>query len=511
MRDALLILRKDLDHLRWPLCAFLCLIAARMAIDVLLPRHGELAPAQRILGMVFLLAAIGLIYESVRQERTTGDQQYWLTRPFRWHSILAAKALFLGLLVLLPVILADTVALAANGVSPLPSLSPIVDLLLIGAFVTSAASLTRTTVQFILILVSCVLLFALSTTLVAHLFREEAVSWGSAQAVRGIIDGFIGFGAIAAVIWLQYSHRAAGVSRGLFAAGMLASLIGIPGWHAAFALLEKFQGPGPGSSVQIAFDLTRPPEVSPGSWSNLTGDDVVGVRIPLAVTGIREATALKTQRVRTMIGVPGGPQWDSGWRIAGGIIGKTRFAADPREISGESTYWLEVNVDRAFYEGAGLKDTPVQVKSTAAFTSLSTPSVFRVPVPATAYRTRPGELCSVSIYSGERLGITCVSASSEGSDASYWVTDGQQREEVAIGSSGGDFSAWLVASTRASSLQLVAPRFDRFLQPDLTRMPSAVLVETRRRAGYFERSAAADGIRLGMYEAGRSGGRRPAW
>ena len=90
MRDALLILRKDLDHLRWPLCAFLCLIAARMAIDVLLPRHGELAPAQRILGIVFLLAAIGLIYESVRQERTTGDQQYWLTRRFRGPPALPA-------------------------------------------------------------------------------------------------------------------------------------------------------------------------------------------------------------------------------------------------------------------------------------------------------------------------------------------------------------------------------------------------------------------------------------
>ena len=62
MRDALLIFRKDVDHRRGAVSAFLLLVMARMAIDILLPRHSELAGAQTALGILFLIAAIGLIY-----------------------------------------------------------------------------------------------------------------------------------------------------------------------------------------------------------------------------------------------------------------------------------------------------------------------------------------------------------------------------------------------------------------------------------------------------------------
>ena len=47
-----------------------------------------------------------------------GEGQYWLTRPFPPSSILAAKGLFIVLLILLPVLVAGTVAVAVNGVAP---------------------------------------------------------------------------------------------------------------------------------------------------------------------------------------------------------------------------------------------------------------------------------------------------------------------------------------------------------------------------------------------------------
>jgi len=512
MREALLILRKDVDHQRWPLFAFLLLMASRMVIDSLLPHHTGLVTAQTILGILFFTAAIGLMYESVRQERIIGDQQYWLTRPFPWHSVLAAKALFLVLFVLLPVLLSGAVALGLNGVWPAPSFSPVMTLLLIGGFVTSAASVTRTTVQFVLTLVCYFLVGVLSATLQGQIMGYEAVDWGSAQGVHSFADTAIESAALAAVIWLQYRRRATTVSRILFAAGVLVSMIGIPGWHAAFSVLEKLKGAGSGSTVQVAFDLARAAQTSPGSWGNMTRDDVVGVRIPVAITGIPKDGVLGAERVRTQIDTPAGRHWDSGWRSVGGIIGRPDRQADPGQITGQTAYWLEINIDRSFYDSANLKDTPVRVESTAAFASLSPPTVLRLPIPCTAYRARPGEFCSISVQSGERLNITCLSASAGSlSDAVFAFASGRHQEAVPVSNRIGAFSVWSIAAAAPSALNLTELRFDRFQQPDLTRMPDSMVIATRETTGYFERSFVAGGIRLGAYEAGRSAGRRSIW
>ncbi len=511
MREALLIFRKDLDHRRGAVSAFLLLVVARMAIDILLPRHSGLAGAQMALGILFAMAAIGLIYDAVQQERIVGDGQYWLTRPFPWSSILAAKALFIILLVVLPVLLTGTVALAVNGVAPAVADPLVLTLALAGAFVLTVASVTRTTVQFVLSVVAYVVLSLLSTPIMEHLFGYEAGMWGSAQRVRFAAEIAVYLAVMAAVIILQYRRRATPVSRGVLSAGLLVLVIGLPGWHLAFALLEKLNGPGPSGSVQIAFDAARSPQVSPGGWSNVTTYDAVGVRIPIAITGIPTGAGIVTERVRATIDAPGGGHWDSGWRFAGGIVGRGELQAGQRLITAHNDYWLELNIDSPFYDRANLQEAPVRVRSTAAFTTWSAARIARMPIPGTAHPMGPGDLCSVSIPDGIQLAITCLSASGEDlTDAAFALTDGHHTARIPVVPNFPGLSAWTVFSTTITSLDLAEPTPSGQVRAFFTR-PTTLEIARQNTTGYFERSLTIDNIRLGPYEAGRSGPRSLVW
>ncbi len=242
-----------------------------------------------------------------------------------------------------------------------------------------------------------------------HLFGYETGMWGSAQSVRFAADIAVYIAVMAAVIFLQYRRRATPVSRGVLSAGLLVLVIGLPGWRLAFAFLQMLHGPGASGSVQIAFDAVRSPQVSPGGWSNATTYDAVGVRIPIAITGIPTGAGIVAERVRTTIDAPGGAHWDSGWRFVGGIVGRGELQAGQRLITARNDYWLELNVDSSFYDSAKLRQAPVRVRSTAAFTTLSAPRIARMPIPSTAHPMGQGNLCSVSIPDGIQLAITCLS------------------------------------------------------------------------------------------------------
>ena len=60
-----------------------------------------------------------LITNLVHDERLVGDRQFWLTRPYEWKKLLAAKLLFLLAFLCLPLLFAQSYLLAVAGFSPL--------------------------------------------------------------------------------------------------------------------------------------------------------------------------------------------------------------------------------------------------------------------------------------------------------------------------------------------------------------------------------------------------------
>jgi hypothetical protein len=65
-------------------------------------------------GLLLAAVAIVLIGRLVLAEKIPGDRQFWVTRPYRWRSLLGAKILFMGTFVNLPILLAQFLIVAVN-------------------------------------------------------------------------------------------------------------------------------------------------------------------------------------------------------------------------------------------------------------------------------------------------------------------------------------------------------------------------------------------------------------
>ncbi len=63
-----------------------------------------------------------LIARLIHDEALVGDQQFWLTRPYTWSALLAAKLLFLVLFVFVPFLVMQCYLLAHAGLNPLASI-----------------------------------------------------------------------------------------------------------------------------------------------------------------------------------------------------------------------------------------------------------------------------------------------------------------------------------------------------------------------------------------------------
>jgi hypothetical protein len=104
MRQALHIFRKDIRHLRLEICLVVALAA------ILAWQH-----ADQWTQVLFILAAAYLIARLIQDEPIPGDRQFWITRPYRWKSLLAAKVLFILVFVNLPSLFAQVYLLSRAG------------------------------------------------------------------------------------------------------------------------------------------------------------------------------------------------------------------------------------------------------------------------------------------------------------------------------------------------------------------------------------------------------------
>jgi hypothetical protein len=126
MRQTLHIFRKDARHF-WPYAAVVLGLTAVLAyLDLqttyIYPWRVFLT-ADMIRLLVLPLAWCFTIAAVVHDEAPAGDRQFWLTRPYSWKSVAAAKALFVLLLLIVPYFLADCIVLSAKGF-PLSGLAP---------------------------------------------------------------------------------------------------------------------------------------------------------------------------------------------------------------------------------------------------------------------------------------------------------------------------------------------------------------------------------------------------
>jgi hypothetical protein len=239
------IFRKDF-RLMWPLVLGLVVVAALncwlevVAGTVVVPGAEEML--LQLLPPVVMLCIAVVTVTVVQQDNLVGDRHDWLLRPVQSHSVLAAKLLFVGLVVHAPLLLIDMLEIASSGLPVRQSLiAALSHQLVLFCVITTPALLvgatTRNVVGALGLVVGSFILFVFcllsASFLGIHLFGASPIQTGYSWLVAWT-SGLIFVALFYILARFQYRERREIRSR----------ILGVSVTAAAFALLCVFPWSG---------------------------------------------------------------------------------------------------------------------------------------------------------------------------------------------------------------------------------------------------------------------------
>lgn len=401
MRRIVSIFRKDARHL-WPqILVLLALVLLAAFLDPTYTRRRSM-PAESLIWAILPLACWNLIIMVIHEERLAGDRQYWLTRPYTWRSLLAAKALFVAVFVNLPVLVTQAGILAAVGISPLDHLPALlwrqvffsVFLILPAA---ALAAVTRDQWQVILaVLLILVPPFLLS--LVPFIFRAAVplsnMSWGGHNWLKTMIAATVVAGGAGFILFFQYSRRATLLSRAVLAGTVALVIMSYTlaprnKEFAVQALLSRQRADYAGIHVSLAPQSGRP---FPYLARRRRLSDV-RLEIPVRVDGVPpdlEPIGFKTAEATLST-------------AAGAARQAWKMDAELGELqAGER--WLSINVDRSLFDR--VKNTPADLYGSIELTLFARTGTLPAPQ-AHAVTVSGGGVCSNMLDVDRQILIGC--------------------------------------------------------------------------------------------------------
>ncbi len=333
MRQALHIFRKDVRGL-WIYIAQVLVMTVLFAIAGSLraarPIDPKLSDFDSAFGFLMLLVWAILVGMLIQAEPLVGDRHFWLTRPYSWRSLLAAKLMFLGAFILLPKLLADMVILSSHGFAPLPLLPGLVSRVAAIAVydllpVALIAALSPNFLTFVLTTCSAVgALFSLT-------FVLTGLQWSERMAPRIWTAQYAGCAALAltglALLVWQFARRR--TLRTLACA--MAALVVFPlvahlafSWTNQFAIQSRLASlhPAPGS-FKVSFDPAAVWESNVISGTD--GDRTI--ELALHITGAPTGTVPVLEGARFTLQTPSGSFAPGGQEPWMNVDNRPRIAA----------------------------------------------------------------------------------------------------------------------------------------------------------------------------------------
>jgi hypothetical protein len=387
MRQALHIFQKDARYLRNELCLLvgLAIVFAWAATHSANPVWAEL-----LLGA----AAVWLIARLVHAEAIPGDRQFWITRPYRWEALLAAKLLALVVFVNLPVFAARAYVLVATGFPFRTTLAPLVwsqFVMFLGASIPIAAlaAVTPGIVPFTFTgLILLAMGLGIDTRIAPPSTPAVRLALSSSQWVWNSIAVLTLVAFAAPVLYLQYRKRWTFLSRCVVlcagAAGALAYLY-VP-WPAAAAIQNSISPRRfDGRAVRVRLE--------PGARRffpmGMMWRRGVQVDLPIAVEGIPADAEFLPSAVALTFQAADGSAWSTGPYL---------YPALAKQVSGPGRGILNANVDvpQAFFDKA--KPQRVTVKGSLYLTVFGNPQALTIPLQATPVNVPGGLQCSLGPF-----------------------------------------------------------------------------------------------------------------
>ena len=282
------------------------------------PLHPSYFPwAQISEGTLPPLMVIFWIFLSIRLvqgETLVGDTQWWVTKPYEWWKLLAAKEIFLLAFIAAPLFLVQLYLLHHAGFPIHSHFFGVLQMQLALALIlflpaVALASLTKSLGQAFIVLL---IVFVLFSTITSQLSKVPNSGMLSAVDGLGETQGVLILGAIVGAAGWQYARRKTWASRGLLIAGaILVVLIDALTPYATFVnrkypLLEPKDAPAEISAAVLPKSTKKPPD-----WfGRSTG---IPLTIPINVSAVGAGKVVLVDGIRLTMETPGGTVWQPGW------------------------------------------------------------------------------------------------------------------------------------------------------------------------------------------------------
>jgi hypothetical protein len=393
MSQVLQIFRKDVRHLWIEIVASLAIVAAYTW--QVIAHWGEREPVQGFWGVVekalMVLVPVAwclLVVRSIQGESLAGDRQFWVTRPYGWKMMLAAKLLFIAMFVHVPLFVVQVVMLDRSGFPAFHNVAGLLWaqlLVFISLDVPTAvvATITSSVVQ-VLIWAVGVVLYAAGFAALDSVIPNSEMPTSTDSSSMWSAGVFVAFGL--AIILIQYAWRRTWLSRLLICgAGVVLLLIDVAMPYTTM-VSRSYPLPVQGENPPLLIEALVSDALNGEKRETEENEKTVSLEFPIAASETEHGTATTVVGTLVAVQAPNGKRWSSGW--------KTRYW---NFWPGHVNTAVPIDIDRKFFEQN--KDTAVKVHISFATTAYRETNIREI-------TAKPGE------FSIEGVGICWVGRSS---------------------------------------------------------------------------------------------------
>jgi hypothetical protein len=422
MNKTLRIVAKDARHL-WPeILVSLAITAGFIATDHFgWPQYGNEpfheAGTLRVWMQILLpITWWLLVSRAVHDESLVGDRQFWITRPYGWPRVLAAKLIFIASFILLPYLLAQCILMEEAHLHPLNvlpglafTLATIFVLFLLPLF--ALATVTSTISRIFIIFFGLAVYTGLAFYFGSAFGTPPSWNPGSEPPYLNVAI-LIALFIPAVVILVQYAQRRTGFSVALLLALVAIITAGGVANYYAHHRIQDF--PAVSASEAAPFSVSLDPDprhiFPPRTDAQLQAEspqtNEMPINIPITISGIAPNHAVRVEAETMTVSADGHPSVTIPWNSHAGNL---MFAPPPqsglsRPLLGDSQQNAEL--PRWVYRDFG--NRKITLHLTYAVLELEAESPTRIPFNAEAADVPEHGRCIENSHSQTKnAGITC--------------------------------------------------------------------------------------------------------
>jgi hypothetical protein len=375
MRQTLHIFRKDVRFL-WPFIVVVIVLTGlatwSRAIDPsrLAKGNADASSIRDIITFFQILSWWCLIVSAVFKEPPAGDRQFWVTRPYHWNSLAAAKLLLILAFINAPYLLSEIVIVQANGLSPVLSSLVQRQAQVAALFIIPAAALaavTRSSIQIALPVAGLWLALVVTGGLRStHQFTSEAPEWARVWTVSTVLGG----ASMAVLLW-QYAWRRTVRARAVLvgATALCFVLLTVP------TPALPIHRPEPAVTRPISLCIGVPP--APAACA-AEGPEAMHGWLPILIQGVPEGMNPEPELMAWSVQAADRAGFRSGWRNPTGAS-SSGFRWNWSWVrSDHGLYrWISVDLDRELVER--FRGRPVNVSASVMMTIYAQYATAEVP------------------------------------------------------------------------------------------------------------------------------------